>query len=48
MPSYRQSLQQLGYEPIDDSPEQFAAEIVGDIERFATVVKAAKLANPAQ
>ena len=47
-PSYRQQLRRLGYEPIDDSPEQFAAEIAADIERFAGVVKAAKLAGPPQ
>jgi tripartite-type tricarboxylate transporter receptor subunit TctC len=39
-------LQQLGYEPIDDSPEQFSAELVGDIERFAAIIKAAKLGIP--
>jgi hypothetical protein len=33
-------LQQLGYEPIEDSPDQFAAEILGDIERFGGIVKA--------
>jgi tripartite-type tricarboxylate transporter receptor subunit TctC len=46
LPEFQWQLQQLGYEPIDDSPEQFSAEIVGDIERFAAIVKAAKLGAP--
>jgi tripartite-type tricarboxylate transporter receptor subunit TctC len=41
MPEFRQRLQQIGYEPIDDSPEQMAAEIVGDIHRFSGIVKSA-------
>ena len=46
LPEFKQQLQQLGYEPIDDSPEQFSAEIVGDIERFAAILRAAKLGAP--
>jgi tripartite-type tricarboxylate transporter receptor subunit TctC len=46
MPWYQQQLQQLGYEPIDDTPEQFAAEIASDVARYASVLKAAKLATP--
>jgi tripartite-type tricarboxylate transporter receptor subunit TctC len=42
LPEFQRQLQQLGYEPIDDTPEQFSAEIAGDIERFAAIVKAAK------
>lgn len=42
-PAFQGQLQQLGYEPIDDSPEQFSAEIRGDIKRFADIIKAAKL-----
>jgi tripartite-type tricarboxylate transporter receptor subunit TctC len=46
LPEFQSQLQQLGYEPIDDTPEQFSAEIIGDIERFAAIVKAAKLGPP--
>jgi tripartite-type tricarboxylate transporter receptor subunit TctC len=45
-PWYQQQLQQLGYEPIEDTPEQFAAVIASDTERFANVLKAAKLVSP--
>jgi tripartite-type tricarboxylate transporter receptor subunit TctC len=38
-PEFRQHLQQIGYEPIEDSPEQMAADIVSDIERFSGIVK---------
>ena len=41
VPEFRQRLQQIGYEPIDDSPEQMAAEISGDIQEFSRIVKAA-------
>jgi tripartite-type tricarboxylate transporter receptor subunit TctC len=40
-PEFQRQLQRLGYEAIDDSPEQFAAEIIGDIARFADIVRAA-------
>jgi len=43
LPQFQRELQQLGYDPIDDTPEQFSAEIASDIARFAAVVKAAKL-----
>ena len=46
LPEFQRQLLQLGYEPIDDTPEQFSAEIVKDIERFAAIVKAAKLGAP--
>jgi tripartite-type tricarboxylate transporter receptor subunit TctC len=46
MPEFQRQLQQLGYEPIDDSPEQFAAEILSDIERFGDVLKAAGIGAP--
>ncbi len=46
LPSFQRQLQQLGYEPIDDTPEQFSAEIANDIGRFAAIVKAAKLGAP--
>ena len=45
-PWFQQQLQQLGYEPFDDTPEQFAAEIVSDIARYESVLRAAKLAAP--
>ena len=46
MPEFQRQLRRLGYEPIDDSPEQFAAEIVSDIERFGDVLKAAGIGAP--
>lgn len=46
LPEFQSQLRQLGYEPIDDTPEQFSAEIISDIERFAAIVKAAKLGAP--
>ena len=41
MPEFREQLEQMGYEPFSDSPEQFAAEIIRDIERLSAIVKAA-------
>jgi tripartite-type tricarboxylate transporter receptor subunit TctC len=40
-PEFRRQLQQIGYEPLDDTAEQMAAEIIGDIKRFTGIVKAA-------
>ncbi|HET7031735.1 MAG TPA: tripartite tricarboxylate transporter substrate binding protein [Casimicrobiaceae bacterium] len=45
-PTFQQQLQQLGYEPFDDTPEQFATEIASDIERYTSVLKAVNLASP--
>jgi tripartite-type tricarboxylate transporter receptor subunit TctC len=39
LPEIQRSLGQLGYEPIDDSPEQFSAELVGDIAKYSAIVK---------
>jgi tripartite-type tricarboxylate transporter receptor subunit TctC len=41
LPEFRQRLQELGYEPIEDSPQQFAADIAAEIPRFSAIVKAA-------
>lgn len=46
LPEFQRQLQQLGYEPIDDSPDQFSAEILADIERFGDVLKAAGIGAP--
>ena len=40
-PEVRQHLAQLGYEPIDDTAEQMAAQMIADIERFARLLKSA-------
>src|SRR5262245_16124200 len=45
-PSYQRQLRQLAYEAFDDSPEQFAAEIASDTERFADILKETRLASP--
>ena len=37
----RQRFGELGYEPIGDSPEQFAATIRADIEKFGRVIRTA-------
>ena len=37
----RQRFGDLGYEPIGDSPEQFAATIRSDIEKFGRIIRAA-------
>jgi len=37
----RQRFGELGYEPIGDTPEQFAATIRNDIEKFGRVIRAA-------
>lgn len=46
MPSFQEQLRKLGYEPLDDTPEQFAAEVANDIGRYANVLKAVKIAAP--
>jgi tripartite-type tricarboxylate transporter receptor subunit TctC len=40
-PEVKQRFDQLGYEAIGDTPEQFAATIKSDIEKFARVIKSA-------
>ncbi len=40
-PEVRQRFDQLGYEAIGDTPEQFGATIKTDIEKFARVIKSA-------
>ena len=40
-PEVKQRFGELGYEPIGDSPEQFAATIRADIEKFGRVIRAA-------
>jgi len=37
----RQRFGELGYETIGDTPEQFAATIRNDIEKFGRVIRAA-------
>ena len=46
LPAFQRQLQQLGYELIEDTPEQFSAEIASDIGRFAAIVKTAKYGAP--
>lgn len=40
-PEVKQRFGELGYEPIGDSPEQFASTIRADIEKFGRVIRAA-------
>jgi tripartite-type tricarboxylate transporter receptor subunit TctC len=40
-PEVKQRFGELGYEPIGDSPEQFAATIRADIEKFGRIIRAA-------
>jgi tripartite-type tricarboxylate transporter receptor subunit TctC len=40
-PEVAARLDQLGYEPIGDAAEQFAATIRADIAKYAKVIKAA-------
>jgi tripartite-type tricarboxylate transporter receptor subunit TctC len=39
MPAIQRQLEQFGYEAIDDSHEQFAADIAGDIAKYATIAR---------
>jgi tripartite-type tricarboxylate transporter receptor subunit TctC len=41
---FRQRLQEIGAEPVGNSPEQMAAQIRADTEKFARLVKDAKVA----
>ena len=43
MPDMRKRLDQLGYDPIDDSPAQFRAVIGSEIEKYSEVVRRAGL-----
>ena len=40
-PEMKARLDELGYEPIDDSPQQFSADIAADIEKLSAVIKSA-------
>jgi tripartite-type tricarboxylate transporter receptor subunit TctC len=42
-PDFRRKMADIGAEPIGDTPEQMAAQIKGDTERFARLVKDAKV-----
>ncbi|CAN5521971.1 tripartite tricarboxylate transporter substrate binding protein [soil metagenome] len=42
-PDTRERLQLMGMEAVGNSPEEFAAQIRADLERYARVVKAAKI-----
>ena len=41
LPDVLQRLEQLGYEPIGDTPEHFAATIKSDIEKYAKIIRQA-------
>ena len=43
MPDVRTRLDQLGYDPIEDSPAQFRALIGSEIEKYSEVVRRAGL-----
>jgi tripartite-type tricarboxylate transporter receptor subunit TctC len=42
-PEFRKKMEEMGAEPIGDTPEQMAAQIKDDTERFAKLVKEAKV-----
>ena len=41
LPGVREALGREGYEPIGDTPEQFAALIKSEVARYSTLVKSA-------
>ena len=43
-PEFRQKMGEIGADPIGDTPQQMAAQIKGDTERFARLVKDARVA----
>ena len=45
LPDVRRQLADLGFEPVDDTPAQFAAALRGDIERFAVIARRLGIAN---
>jgi tripartite-type tricarboxylate transporter receptor subunit TctC len=47
MPEFQQQLKQFGYEPIVDSPGQFAADIAGEIAKYSAIARSVGLkVNP--
>jgi len=40
LPEMRDTLLALGFEPLSNSPEQFAAHVKAEVKKFATIVKA--------
>jgi len=40
-PEFEQRLQELGYESIKDTSQQFAAAIAADIRAYSAIIKAA-------
>jgi tripartite-type tricarboxylate transporter receptor subunit TctC len=42
-PDFRKRLEEIGAEPVGNTPEQMAAQIKGDTEKFARLVKDAKV-----
>jgi tripartite-type tricarboxylate transporter receptor subunit TctC len=40
-PEFQQRLQELGYEPIEDNPQQFSADMATDIRKYSAIIKAA-------
>jgi tripartite-type tricarboxylate transporter receptor subunit TctC len=42
-PEFRKRLEEIGAEPVGNTPEQMAAQIKGDTEKFAKLVKDAKV-----
>jgi tripartite-type tricarboxylate transporter receptor subunit TctC len=43
LPEVRRQLEQFGYEPIDDTPERFAADMQTDIARYSAIAREAGL-----
>ncbi len=41
LPEFRQRLQELGYDPINDTPAEFAADMAADIRKYSVVVRTA-------
>lgn len=42
-PPFKKKMDEIGAQPIGDTPAQMAAQIKSDTERFAVLVKAAKV-----
>jgi len=40
-PEFQQRLQELGYEPIKDTSQQFAADMAADFRKYTAIVKVA-------
>jgi tripartite-type tricarboxylate transporter receptor subunit TctC len=43
MPNVKEKCDQLGFDPVANSPEQFAAYVKSEVEKWGKVIKDAKI-----